>query len=384
MTVSKLLGVVPIKMFDSGQTLDYSSFGFNYANFQFEAQSTDPMLYSLAVNNGALLGMPDNFASEIMGVLGASSMTVNPTGLGIGGNAQTYIDGVVYYDASLSSGKAALFYKSQPRPSGNWNSLPFSSYQLSDALDYHAALPSCNGANTYPVMNVGKKAIAAFWTAVPGDDPVGAFRMGYVTPGGLVPVARILGEPDFSIAGQWKISCRNPVETFGIDNYILCGGNPGNTLIASYSSIDPAGSFNMQEVTMDSMVLNPVFQILNNSEIKGYGKGFIAPLVVNGAGVTRQYCEVCVFLPDMSGYYILALEPMDAGAAAQLGRNSGIPQVKIDSDGIIWFNSGNIVDLHKILYSFSSGFNFPVYYFGNLQPITLPCFVDSMALGLYA
>ena len=377
MTVARLLGVVPVKMFDSGQVFDFSTFGANYSSWNFEGQSTAPMLYN-GVSNSAD-GAVEHFSAEIMGVFGLSRMEYNQAAQPLGGQAQVYIDDTVYF-TGLGKVNPALYSKRMPRPTGNWTFKQFSYFDIPTAAPPTAFLRFGSGSGVIPLMLAGQPAIGALSNS--SSDPAGLIKLLQLLPNGDNVFASTLnGTPLVTLAAAASnLAVRNPRPGAQYDNYWFVSGTgltPGCKAV-SFKSTDFDATLNIQSLSMDNPTLDAVFQNIGIPNCKAYYNGFIFPLVVNGAGITKQYCEVCVFTYDMTGYYILALEAMDTISGVQLSRGTSIPQVKIDTDGIIWFNSGNALDIQHVLYSFSSGYNFPVYYLGSLQPIVIPCLIDSL------
>lgn len=390
MPVSRFQGIVPVEMFDSGQTLIVNTYGPNYSPLNFDPQSDNPMLSNDA--NNPSVGTIANFSSVVMAALGGpSEMLINPVAQPLGGHSQSYIDGIVSFIGLGPGGLPAFYYKSQPRGPGNWNPSPFSWYGIGNITPAPSRfLPFGNAGGQCPMMNRGKPVIGGFINnSTEGDGHIIHIASLTDFPGINTNVFdTLLGGIPFSYELN-KLSCREATPGAVYDNYIyqpavsIIEGGPFPNSILSYNSRD-ISTLNIQPIMMDNPTLDAIFQGMSAPQAKAYNNGFTFPLVTHGTGPTRQFCEFCVFSKDFTQYYILQLIPMDAEASSQLLANSSGPQLKIDTDGVIWYNTGDGINQAKVLSSFSSGYNFPVYYFGNLQPITLPCFVDSMALGLYA
>lgn len=381
MTVARLLGVVPLKMFGSGLATDFSAYGTQYSSFSLDAQSDDPMLFNSMPITG--YGVMSQFSSEVLAVGGLSSMVFNPLAQPVGGAHQKYLDGTIWAVGvgPPSSGAPAIYYRDQPNAPGNWPSQPISFNPISNLI---MPPPARIDGDFGPINWQGEKLIG-FWctsTGFPGNTlKLLGFNKGGTSILGSIDSAALVAVLFNTNILFSRINTPGPYDNCMWSSIGLANPTPTRTL---FNSGNLNGSMFIDPMAMDNAALNAVFQVANSVNSSAFYNGFIFPLVVNGAGVTGQYCEVCVFTPDMSGYYILQLTPQDAVAAQQLSRTSGVPSVKMDSQGIFWFNSGHALDHNAALFSFSSGYQFPVYYFGNLNPITLPCFVDTMAQGLYA
>src|ERR1700722_12821357 len=100
MALSRLLGIIPIKMFGSGLETNFSSYGENYSSFNFSPQSDNPMLSnSMDITS---FGVVSQFSSIVTAVGGLSSMVNDPLGQPAGGAGQIYVDGIVWAIGSPS------------------------------------------------------------------------------------------------------------------------------------------------------------------------------------------------------------------------------------------------------------------------------------------
>lgn len=387
MTVARLLGVAPVKMLDSGQTLVVNTYGANYSPLNFDPQSDNPMLSNAA--NVLSKGDIGNFSSVVMANLGGpSEMLVNPIDQPLGGFSQLYMDGVIWFLGEPDGVNIQVYYRPQPRQPGNWSSAPFSWYPVTQILPAPMTLLPFGNGSLCPLMDRGEKVIGAMTNS--SSDIHGKINVVSITDTSFVASNNFnVGAFPFPYS-LTKLSCRetNPSSIF--DNYVflpamgVADGGPAPCRIMAYQSRN-ISNISFDPIQMDNPTLDALFQVAHGPlGAKSYVNGFIFPLVTRGAGVTGQWTEVCVFTKDMTGYYILQLIPMDAEATLQLESDTGNAQVKIDGDGIVWYNTGDGVNQTKVLTSFSSGFQFPVYYFGNLNPISLPCYVDSMPGTTYS
>jgi len=377
MTVSRLLGIVPVKMFDSGQTFDLSLYGTLTDGFKFDPQSDVPML-----SNRAFLqrqGVISSIASEVPGVFGLSSLESNPTpATGTGAGILSNIGGVArFFNNDPLDDKSVLLYsKPQPRAAGSYVGKPFSwfNFEAGGAVSFFLN-PAAMNNNFHPAIGTLLNP-----TGVEVDMLVQFFEDEVFTSPGLLKT----GAFATFVAGSSLLLSRLNGNPF-YDNSLFASATLNHTtnILILFNSIVKEDATYLQQqlnlVTMDNPVLDAPFQNVGNPFIQTYRNGFIFPLATGGAGPTHQNHEIAVFNQDMTGYYLLDFAAMDAEADLQLNHGGGAPQVKIDPDGVIWFNSGDPTQQNKVLFSFSSGFNFPVYYLGSLQPITLPCFVDTMA-----
>lgn len=373
MVLATLQGVIPVKMFDSGQTFDFSAYGPNYASWDFDAQSDQAMLNSFM----EIPGFPilQAYSSEVMTVDGLNSMAYNPDDQSVGGYGASMIDGILSTIGPGSIDFSSYYSKLRPMAPGIWNPNPVSSYAI--ATDFS----DTSYTGPIPMMLRGNKITGAISNSV--HDITGSLILVEFTPNGAENINQLFVDNDIIRQLQSSpLGCRIPGFGKPADNCLYNGNNGTTTTNNSrflWNSWEP-GSFFLDSVNMDNPTLDALFQgeFGNFPYAKAYYNGFIFPLPTRGAGITKQNIEVCVFTNDMTGYYILLFQPQDAESETQLSRAGTVPQVKIDKDGIIWYNSGDGSDLSKVIYSFSSGYNFPVYYYGNLQPIILPCYVDTL------
>lgn len=131
---------------------------------------------------------------------------------------------------------------------------------------------------------------------------------------------------------------------------------------------------------------DPSLQNVMNGNLSGYTLdiwkgGWIIKLGTNGTGPTGQPEEIAVTDPGMTTYNLLRFIPQDPAAQIVFNHASTFGwQVKVDPNGIVYFNSGAPADQLKILYSYSPiGFVYPQFVY---KPgfISLPCFTPCDAV----
>ena len=292
----------------------------------------------------------------------------------------SYIDGFVH-GATGGGGFAKYVFKQQlDQPSVN-SPLPFSEIDFQLAGSTNTAFKD---ANLMPGLYQNTGCIQALVSDIHVQDYYPLFLRPYLPPVvGNASLGGVIGVP-FGQPGN--IGTRIPLpNVYNCDNAIIFGTSPTYPThrIVKYNSS------NVSIQSVDNIILPPVngyafdtiFQ--NTSSLSAWHGGFMSILNTMGAGPTGQLNEVLVFTPDAAGFYLLDFQPQDALSAQQLSTNGGW-QVKIDAQGIVWMYSGSLIMQHHVSYSFSTGFNFPVLYFGNLQPITLPCWIGSLPGTLYS
>lgn len=103
--------------------------------------------------------------------------------------------------------------------------------------------------------------------------------------------------------------------------------------------------------------------------------GWLVTFFTNGSGPTKQPFEIAVIDPFWETYNLCRFMPQDNASGAQLTRTGHIDwQVKIDPNGVLYFNSGNASDAQHLAYSYSPvEFLYPDFVY-TPGFITLPCY----------
>lgn len=142
----------------------------------------------------------------------------------------------------------------------------------------------------------------------------------------------------------------------------------------------PNGPIINNTVRFDDSVLQSVWDntLVGNSGYRNdvFKGGWIIILGTNNAGPTGQTYEVAVCSPDLTQYNLINFVAQDPAAVPALHRTGpGFGwQVKIDPDGILWFNSGNGADNGLLWFSYSPPlWPFPQFTF-TPGAFRLPCY----------
>lgn len=141
--------------------------------------------------------------------------------------------------------------------------------------------------------------------------------------------------------------------------------------------------FNYTPVFDDPTLQNVWNGFENGYTLDIWKGGWIIKLGAAGTGPTGQQNEIAVTDPGMTTYNLLRFIPQDNGAQTQLNHATSFGwQVKIDPNGVLYFNSGNTADQTKILYSYSPvNFFYPQFVY---KPgfISLPCYTPCDAVTI--
>lgn len=380
MLISQYQGVIKIPMFWSGQVFNFAGYPPAFANFNFNLISPEPNLDSAAYTPSQFtLGQMQD---EIMGVFGLSKLELNPTGGNVmNTSGVSDIDGYsVFYGLQGATLDPTVYYstigmKKHPRATGTYSTagIFLTNFQGTRMSTLYQPLPMSK--NFLPVIGGLYTNLAFDLYPITIAAPSGAvtFEAGSITDGTGNTVTNLL-------SGANILTARITNQPF-LDNglYVSCTGgiHAHGAKYARWGSF-AMGVVNVDDLSLDNAALNAIFQnpIANNQISYGYYKGYIHVLKTNGAGPTGQLMEVVLMSPDFSKYWLLQFLPQDAQTAAALIAAPGTMwKVKIDSDGIVWFNSSNAVDVNTVYYSYSPiPYFIPVPYIGNLQPFELPCF----------
>lgn len=112
--------------------------------------------------------------------------------------------------------------------------------------------------------------------------------------------------------------------------------------------------------------------------------GWIIKLGTGGLGPTGQPEEIAITDPGMTTYNLLRFVPQDNAAQVQFNHATTFGwQVKIDPNGVVYFNSGAPADANKVLYSYSPvRFLYPQFAY-TPGFISLPCYTPCDAVTVY-
>lgn len=131
----------------------------------------------------------------------------------------------------------------------------------------------------------------------------------------------------------------------------------------------------------DDPVLQAAWTTAPSYTLDIYKGGWIIKLGTAGAGPTAQPEEIAITDPGMTQYMLLRFAPQDNGAQLQMNHATTFGwQVKIDPNGVLYFNSGAPGDAASVLYSYSPiQFLYPQFAY---KPgfITLPCYTPCDAV----
>jgi len=131
----------------------------------------------------------------------------------------------------------------------------------------------------------------------------------------------------------------------------------------------------------DDPVLQAAWTTAPSYTLDIYKGGWIIKLGTAGAGPTGQPEEIALLDGGMTEYLLLRFQAQDNGAQTQLTRTSTFGwQVKVDPNGIAYFNSGAPGDSASVLYSYSPIlFLYPQFVY---KPgfISLPCYTPCDAV----
>lgn len=131
----------------------------------------------------------------------------------------------------------------------------------------------------------------------------------------------------------------------------------------------------------DNVGLDTLFQDPTKYSILRWRGGFIVILQTNGAGPTGQTCEVAVCDNNFQTYNLLKFVPQEATGQVALNRPATRWTVKIDTDGILYFNSGSASDLTSIWYSYSPiPWAYPQLIYTPPPPLSLPCYTPCFPM----
>lgn len=389
MSVSQFQGVINVNMYDTHLAWDFSTYGAQYALFGFDDLSNNPLIVG-AQAAWATQQTPDPFtmSAETPAVGGFSSVTLDPTNHQPGPSLIHSINDTLQNVESAQvqitvGGYVTHRWQGYPRPPGNYSSnwnyeqFFFNGPFCGSGVFTYGPFPGLFGTikcvTSFVVRNQAPGDFLPFWWFSGGNS--GNFQFG--TPDRLLAVGAIAN----FLQGVSPLN--NAV--FGnvdFDNCMFTAANSHHGNVRwLYNSIDWLKQ-RADTITLDNAGLETAFSTQGGG-LTPWFNGWNISLQTDGAGPTGNKYEHVVFTPDMTQYWCLKFIPEDAVAGVQLSRTSNIPNVKIDSEGIIWFNSGNPTDVRSLIYSYSTGFQFPSFYAGNLQPITLDCFVASLPDNIY-
>lgn len=379
MLISQYQGVVKIPMFDSGQVFNFAGYPASFANFNFDNVSPMPLLITASVT-------PSQFTlqrhtSELMSVFGLSKMELNPTVVAVQNTSNvSYIDGYdVFYGLQGATSDPTVYFstigiKSHPRPNGNYSTAGMFLSQFTGTRMDTLYQP-------FPMNNNFQPIIGGFWTdlnfninqlTISAPSGAVALRAGFsITDGTGNTITNLLSGASVLAA---RVNGQSPVYDNGF--YVSCTGgiHAHGAKYCLWSSF--ANQFLLDDLSLNNASLNTIFQnpVAGNTNSFAYYGGYIHVLNTGGAGPSGTLFEFVLMSPDFSKWWLINLLPQDANTAAALQRGTNW-QLKIDSDGIFWFNSGAVADVNKVYYSYSQiPYSISVPYLGNLQPFTLPCF----------
>lgn len=117
----------------------------------------------------------------------------------------------------------------------------------------------------------------------------------------------------------------------------------------------PANAQALMNPVFDDPVLQAIWMGGAAYGIDVFAGGWIITFLTNGTGPTGQTYEIAVVDPGLFNYNLLRFVPTEATAVPALTRmGAGFGwQVKIDPQGILYFNSGNGADQSLLWYSYS-------------------------------
>lgn len=392
--VSSLAGIVQVPLYDNGFVagagfnLDNSSYGPFLQNFG-QALGTTTLISSIV----GQMPMVGGLAQFLMG-------TPNAPGFASGSNV-SYFDGYIHHrntSSLLPGGTQCLYHQAwKPRPGITVTGVNY----LSPLTDTFTNAFKIYLTGIFPATYRSQKAEASIYNNI-GTDHAGVtvrVNNGFVSGGNATG-----GDPGPSLFNIILFGghnqnganiCFNRMTAGsqsltsylqGMDNcaVITAGHTFGDTpaKVVWCNSFFPNAS-----VTYDWHLDNAALELqwtfgsfLNIPGLFVYPYGFIATILMNGAGPTGQKWETLVFNSDCTLYYLIKWVPQDANSILQM--NSANPHfVAIDEQGIVWMTAG--APISHLSSSFSpTGFFIPILQAPPLNPFVLPCYSTCSPVSL--
>lgn len=407
MTIARYQGTVSIPVFL--QPVDYGAFNpgnVNWNTITFSPESYIPLFGAVKMTDAVLPNAgPTANAGLVMtrmsvlapAVGGVSEMLLNST---TGGIVQqlpvTWVDGKLYttsgygFDGSGTVYNTAFAWQKMQRPPGN------SPIQSSANRIITKITRSTFFTGMCPARSGGINGVLAHYTDLDFLLKTVLFDLSHNTY-----TDPLFGGPDFTgnintaagaISGAQILNNRivTPRAT-DPDNLTVIttttGGAVNRGVLFNAAGLGVAGVPITSELHLDNAGLDAIWSTNYDNKIQTWYNGYILNIPTGGAGPTSgQNSEVVVTNADFTQYYLVRLVPMDTASQNQLARSGATWQVKIDTDGILWFNSGANAspDASQMLYSFSRDFiGFPQITQIDIPPIVLPCWNNCIPQILF-
>jgi len=313
-------------------------------------------------------------------------------GSGGSGLGATYVDGfVIGYGAVNPALPFSSGWFSTPMPTngGNWDAQvsatemipdPFGGFTQATGAEFLQIFEGSGQTNGVGQFVISPNLAAGLFTArfldpgagnLPTEVP--AFTLGYgfvdfadTTSGvfNIPPVTDQIGAGPGAGDSFCLIDSQQPNTGSNIPRQICRWTQDGaGILVANYHPV------------FDDPVLEACWTGASLYSIQIFAGGFLVMLNAGGLGPTKQPYELAVVSKDMTTYNLMNLVPQDPTAQDQIleGATGTGWNVRIDPNGVVYFNNGDPTK-RSILYSYSPiGFGYPQFQ-ADFKSFNLPCY----------